>query len=182
MANSKSKPNHSRSLSPILICIIWLVLFVWLVMTDQWTKSLAVRYLMNKDSIVLIRGVLELQYLENRGSAFSMLQGQQWFFYILTAVFLVFAAWFFVRVPKNRRFLPLTICAVVLAGGAVGNFIDRLRHQYVVDFIYFSLIDFPIFNFADICITLSVIFLLILILFYYKDEDFAFIHPRKKAA
>lgn len=68
-----------------------------------------------------------------------------------------------------------------LTSGALGNLIDRIRLKYVIDFIYFSLIDFPVFNVADIYVTVSMIVLLLLVLFYYKDEDdFAFLSPKKK--
>ena len=60
---------------------------------------------------------------------------------------------------------------IFLSAGAIGNYIDRVSNNYVVDFIYFSLIDFPVFNVADIYVTVAIFFLLILILFYYKDED-----------
>ena len=75
--------------------------------------------------------------------------------------------------------MPLIVVVDVLVAGAIGNFIDRLVNKYVIDFIYFSLIDFPIFNVADIYVTLSVIALFILIFFYYKEEDFKFITKKK---
>ena len=142
---------------------------------DQWTKYLAVCFLKGKEAIILIPGVLQLQYLENRGAAFGILQNKQWIFWILTAVFLIIALWFYRKVPKNRHYLPLILSVDILVAGAIGNFIDRISQQYVVDFIYFSLIDFPIFNVADIYVTLSVIALILLIFFHYKEEDFGFI-------
>jgi signal peptidase II len=152
-----------------------LILIAALVAADQLTKFLAVYFLKGQEPLSLIPGVLELRYLENSGAAFGMLQDQQWFFGILTVVFLGLAVWLFRKVPKTGRYLPLMITAAVLVSGAVGNFIDRLAHRYVVDFIYFSLIDFPIFNVADIYVTLSVIALLVLIFFHYKEEDFHFL-------
>ena len=146
---------------------------------DQWTKFLAVSFLKGQNPVTLSPGVLELQYLENRGAAFGILQNKQWVFWLLTAAFLVIALIFFLKAPKTKRYLPLIASVVVLVAGAIGNFIDRIAHQYVVDFIYFSLIDFPIFNVADIYVTLSVIALLILILFYYKEEDFRFFKKAK---
>ena len=71
----------------------------------------------------------------------------------------------------NRHFLPLRVCAVMLAGGAIGNVIDRLYLGYVVDFFYFKLIDFPVFNVADIFVTVSMFLLIFLILFFYKEDD-----------
>ena len=145
------------------------------VLADQFTKYLAIMHLKDHEPLVLLPGILELRYLENRGAAFSMLQNQYWFFYILTVVFLTGAVFVLRKMPGNRRMLPLRITVLILMAGAIGNFIDRLLRKYVVDFIYFSLIDFPIFNAADICVTLSVVSLLILILFYYKDKDLAFL-------
>ena len=74
--------------------------------------------------------------------------------------------------PASKKFLPLRICAILIVSGAIGNLIDRIRLQYVIDFFYFKLIDFPVFNVADIFVTVSTILLLVLVLFYYKEEDF----------
>ena len=60
---------------------------------------------------------------------------------------------------------------MLIGAGAVGNFIDRMSNGYVVDFFYFKLINFPVFNVADIYVTLSAVFLVILLLFKYKEED-----------
>ena len=85
-----------------------------------------------------------------------------------------------VKLPDRKKFHILYILGGFLAGGAVGNMIDRIRLGYVVDFIYFCLIDFPIFNVADMCIVVSVILFAILFLFYYKEEDFAFLSLKKR--
>ena len=145
------------------------------VLADQLTKHLAVLYLRGQEPLVLIPGVLELFYLENNGAAFSLLRGKQWFFYILTVVFLAVVAAVLRKMPDTRRMRPMRISLLFLTAGAIGNFIDRVLHKYVVDFIYFSLIDFPVFNVADICVTLSVTALVVLVLFYYKDSDLAFL-------
>ena len=160
----------------ILIPLLALAALLFL---DQFTKHLAVTALKGKAPIVLIPGVLEFQYLENRGAAFGSLEGMQLVFWILTILFLAAAILFYIRIPKTKKYLPLMICCVVLVAGAAGNFIDRAVNQYVVDFIYFSVIDFPIFNVADIYITLSFIGILLLVFFYYKDGDFQFLSRRK---
>ena len=74
----------------------------------------------------------------------------------------------------------LHIIASVLTAGALGNFIDRLRLGYVVDFFYFSLINFPVFNVADIFVVISFIGIAVSILFIYKDDEFEFLSIRKK--
>lgn len=142
-----------------------------LVLVDQYTKWLAVSYLKGRASIELITNGLELSYLENSGAAFGMLQNQRAFFLILTGILTVGIASLFLRTPKTRRYLPLRVCMVVLTAGAIGNFIDRLLYGYVVDFIYISLIDFPVFNVADIYVTLTFFVLFFLLLFYYKEEE-----------
>ncbi|MCX4268206.1 MAG: signal peptidase II [Lachnospiraceae bacterium] len=152
--------------------------FVWagiavflLVCLDQWTKYLAVRYLKEAEPIVIIRQVFELFYLENRGAAFGIFQNQRWIFLVLTAVTMVLLLWFYKRLPVDRRYLPLRICVVSIFAGAVGNMIDRIKNGYVVDFFYFKWIDFPVFNVADIYVTVSVIAALLLSFFYYTEEE-----------
>jgi signal peptidase II len=66
-----------------------------------------------------------------------------------------------------------------VGAGAVGNMIDRIFRKYVVDFVYFSLINFPVFNVADIYVTVAAVMLVILILFFYQEEDFDRIFPKK---
>lgn len=142
------------------------------VLLDQWSKYLAVTYLKDKNPIDLIPGIFQLTYLENRGAAFGILQGKQWFFYISTFLVMGAVIWIYMKIPASKKFLPLRICAILIVSGAIGNLIDRIRLQYVIDFFYFKLIDFPVFNVADIFVTVSTILLLVLVLFYYKEEDF----------
>lgn len=151
-----------------------------LTLFDQWTKHLAVVHLANNNPLVLIPGVFELRYLENRGAAFGIMQNKIWIFAILTIIYLCAVVWIFFKIPRVKRYRMLHIIAVILTAGALGNFIDRIRLGYVVDFFYFSLIDFPIFNVADIFVVISFILLAICILFVYKDDDFAFLNVKKQ--
>ncbi len=151
-----------------------------LTLMDQGTKALAVRYLAGTAGVDLIPKVLRLQYLENRGMAFGLFQNKQIFFYIMTVVIVPVIIWIYCRLPMRRRYLPLHILSVVILAGALGNFIDRVRLKYVVDFIYFELIDFPVFNVADIFVTVGVAALFLLIFFVYKEEDFAFLERKRK--
>jgi signal peptidase II len=142
-------------------------------MADRFTKLLAISYLKGNEPFVIIDGVFELRYLENQGAAFGLLQNKQFLFFIITVVACVFIVWLYVfRIPAVKRYLPLMACAVLIFAGAIGNFIDRVSNAYVVDFLYFRLINFPVFNVADIFVTVGTALLLILGLFYYKEEDF----------
>lgn len=141
------------------------------VIIDQLTKWLAVTKLKEQDSLELIKGVFQLHYLENRGAAFGIMQNKQFLFAAGAVVILLVIGFLYGRMPHSARFYPLRICAVLVCSGAVGNLIDRVRLNYVVDFLYFELIDFPIFNVADCYVVVSCILFAVLILFYYKDDD-----------
>ena len=158
----------------------WLIGTMLLILADQVTKKLAVVYLKQKSSISLISGVLELQYLENQGMAFGLLKGRQLLFILFCIIFCAALIYLFIKIPKTSYYRPLIIISGFLVAGATGNFIDRIVRGYVVDFIYFSLIDFPVFNVADIYVVCSCIALILSILFHYKDEDFYFIAPKSK--
>lgn len=142
-----------------------------LVGLDQWTKFLAVKHLRGQSPFVLIDGVFELTYLENRGAAFGMLQGQQLFFFLIAAVVVIAAVYCVFRMPGGRKYLPLYFCAIAVTAGAVGNMIDRIAQGYVVDFFYFRLIRFPVFNVADCYVTVGAAMLILLIMFYYREDD-----------
>lgn len=141
------------------------------VIADQITKYQAVAHLKGKESFVLIKGVLEFSYLENAGAAFGSFQGMQIPLILVTLVIIGVLLWKLYRLPQNRRYVPIRLVGIFLISGAVGNLIDRVKNHYVVDFIYFVPIDFPKFNVADCYVTLSVIALILLLLFYYKEDE-----------
>lgn len=165
--------------------IIWypdILLVLAGILLDQFTKLLAVVYLKGNAPISLIPGVLELRYLENRGAAFGMMQGAKIFFLIITPIILAAVIYALVKMPSDGKYRVLHILLDCVAVGAVGNMIDRIRLDYVVDFIYISLIDFPIFNVADMFVSISCVVGAVLILFSnkYKDEDFRFLSWKSK--
>lgn len=163
MEDKKNKVIKSYLLA-IVGCIL-LTLF------DQFTKWLAVVNLKNQDPCVLIKGVFKLEYLENRGAAFGIMQNQQIFFAITAILIIGIIFFLYGRMPHTKRFYILKICAVMVCAGAIGNLIDRLRLNYVIDFFYFELIDFPVFNVADCYVVVACIGFALSVLFYYKDEE-----------
>ena len=178
------------------------IIVALLILIDQITKMFAFNGLKNTPGITIINGVFELKYLENQSAAFSLdpisliykifhityfdthpqvfLNCKMAFFIILTVAVLVIIALLYQRSPWNRRFLPLNVILIGFFAGAIGNLIDRIVHNYVIDFFYFSLINFPIFNVADIYVTLSAIALIIVVFFYYKEEDYSVIFSSSK--
>ena len=159
------------------IGILYSVIFILLVELDLFTKRIAVLSFSNKP-MVLIDKVLEFTYLENKGAAFSLLNNAQWFFILITAIFIVAAIWFFIKIPVDKSYRILRILLLFIAAGAAGNFIDRLTLGYVRDFIYVSIINFPVFNVADIYITVAVFILFVYIIF--TKEDFSFLKSERK--
>lgn len=162
-------------------CLIGLIITAVLVMVDQYTKFLAVAHLKNGNPIVIIKNVLEFSYLENRGAAFGIFQGKKVFLLGFTFIVILVIIYFYTRIPSQKRFMFLHLAVTFLIAGALGNFIDRVRLNYVVDFIYFKLIDFPVFNVADIYVTCSAVTIALLLIFYYKEEDMEEIFPERKS-
>jgi signal peptidase II len=141
---------------------------------DQYTKWLACKHLLDKPnkSIVLIKDVFQFQFYPNHGGGLGILEGKILFLLLVGVVAVLSLTILYVRMPKMKRYIPLRICLLSMIAGAIGNMIDRIRLQYVIDFLYFELIDFPIFNVADIFASVATCTLIVLFFFYYKDEDF----------
>lgn len=168
-----SKRKRAFLLADVIVLIV-------LVALDQVTKYWAILKLKNQPAIPIISGVFELKYLENRGAAFGVLQNQKVFFLIMSVIILCGVVFVLYKVPDEKKYNLLHIIAVMIAGGGIGNMIDRLRFDYVVDFLSFVLINFPIFNVADMYVTISMAILVVLVLFVYKEEDFSFLTLKRK--
>ena len=168
-----------RKKKNILLIIDVLLLAVFIIL-DQYAKYYAVLKLKNQPPYVLVDGVFELRYLENRGAAFGLLQGQKFFFIFIALLVLCVILYVIIKAPYQKQYIKLHMALVLIASGAAGNVIDRIRYDYVVDFLYFSLINFPIFNVADIYVTLASIYLVILLLFVYKEADLEFLTFRAR--
>ncbi len=158
-----------------IFLIVDVILVILLVALDQFTKYLACEYLQDKPAFKIIDGILELNFLKNSGAAFGMLQNQKVFFILVAVLILLIIAYVLFRMPDDKKYNVMHFLPVLIASGAAGNMIDRVRQDYVVDFIYFVIINFPIFNVADIYVTVSTFLFVILFLFYYNENDFSFL-------
>ena len=134
--------------------MFWICFFV-VVVLDQAIKYAVIANMQLGQSLPLIDGLVYATYVLNKGAAFSILQGQRWFFVVLTLVVLAIVLWFVRSVPKSDKLLRIALA--LFCGGALGNFIDRARFGAVTDFIDFRF--FPVFNIADSCIVVGVILL-----------------------
>ena len=145
--------------------VLFILLSVGLVGIDQFSKYLAATHLIDGNSIELIPGVFELHYLENRGVAFGMLQDMRWVFIPVSLLMMSLLIVLLLRSPMRRQSFFRFCCYLCLAG-AIGNLIDRVFLGYVVDFLYFRLIDFPVFNIADCYVVISTILFCVYFLFF----------------
>lgn len=171
----KDNEKDHQKVSRRRMLLIDAVVAVLLLGFDQLTKYLAVENLKGNSACVLIDGVLELQYLENRGSAFGMLQNQKFFILFVGIVFLAVILFFLLKLPETKRFVSVHVLLSVIVAGGVGNMIDRIRFDYVVDFISFVLINYPIFNVADIYIVVATLSLFVMFMFVFQERDLEFL-------
>lgn len=124
------------------------------VVIDQLTKYLVVKNMELGQSIPLIPDVFHLTSHRNMGAAFGILQNQRLLFIVITIAVIIGIIVSLIRVGNRQPTLSLALSLVL--GGAIGNFIDRVSTGKVVDFLDFTLINFPIFNVADAAITIGV--------------------------
>lgn len=146
--------------------IIAAIIIIISVVSDQITKFWAADVLKNGDSIKIIGNFLRFTYAENKGAAFSILQNQRTFFLIITIVMLIFLGYIYFKTKNITKLSKVSI--VMITGGAIGNFIDRYRFGYVIDFIdvrFGDFYNFPVFNIADSFVVCGTILMIILILF-----------------
>lgn len=140
-------------------------LSILIVAIDQLTKYFAVNELRGQDTIHIVGEFLNLTYVENRGAAFGVFQDQRIFFILVTGAVMILIALLFIF--KGHTMTPASKYSLyMIVGGAIGNFIDRLRLGYVVDFIdvkFGSLYDFPVFNVADMALVVGTVILMVLI-------------------
>lgn len=153
--------------------ILMAVMAVLILIADQLTKWLTVVNIPLYHDVSVLPGIVGLTYVQNDGAAFSMLEGQQWVFALVFALFAAFIIWEF-----SKKRLPFStferFCIVAVFSGGLGNMIDRLRLGYVIDMIETKFMNFPIFNVADIFITCGCIALMVHLIFFnkafWKDE------------
>lgn len=131
--------------------IFYCLIIILIIVVDQIVKYLSVVFLKPVSTIPVWDGVFHLTYCENTGAAFSIFEGARWFFIIITSLFVILIL-FLVFSGRVQSVVGSYLLSVVAAGG-IGNLIDRIYQGYVVDMFDFRLINFAIFNVADIAVT-----------------------------
>ena len=144
--------------------IIWILVSVILALADQLTKYWVISSIPYNNTKEVLPGLFNFVYVKNTGAAFSILSGRTSVLGIVSMVVCVFVIWYLVK-KKPKSALLLTSLGMIL-GGALGNLADRILRGYVVDFIELDFISFPVFNVADIAITVGAALLMIYVIFF----------------
>lgn len=150
--------------------LIYFFIVTVLVFIDQFSKSLIVSTIDLNQSITVIKGFFNITYVRNFGAGFSIMQNATTTFYIITPICLILFIYLLIK-TKKKDYLSKT-ALLLMIGGTIGNFLDRIINVYVVDFLDFIIFgwDFPVFNFADICLTIGVSIYIISLLKESKNE------------
>lgn len=181
-----------KKLSRVFVPLLFLCGIVGL---DQWTKYLTMKHLAGGGEVKFIGNAVVFSYMQNRGMAWGLFQNAQFVLCLLTILAIAVIVFLYVRTPFKPEYRPIRIAEVMLVGGALGNLIDRIFrfdpaeggtyfHGYVVDMIYVKAINFPVFNVADIFVSLAFLSFLFLLIFVYNEDEFnkcfGNFPPRKK--
>ncbi|MFC0474805.1 signal peptidase II [Robertmurraya beringensis] len=141
--------------------VFYYIIALIVIILDQWTKWLVVKRMELGESITVIENWFYITSHRNRGAAWGILQGQMWFFYLITVIVIIGIVYYIQKAAKGKMLLGVALG--LMLGGAIGNFYDRVVHKEVVDFIhtYIFNYNFPIFNIADSALVIGVGLLMI---------------------
>lgn len=163
------KQSHTFKIKIFIVPIIIIGLLTAL---DQLTKFIITGKFSLYETKPVINNVFAITYIQNTGMTWGLLQGKRIIFIVFTFIALLFAFRLYYNVYDKKKYIPIRICLVLAVSGALGNMLDRIRLGYVVDFLSFELINFPVFNVADIMVVVSFFLLFILLFFKYSNEEF----------
>lgn len=155
----------------ILNAMLHLILIGVIIVIDQITKAWA-RDALSIHPVILWEKVFSFQLVYNTGGPWGLLGKYTIVLTLASLLILLLVIAIYLKMPRIRKMNPLRICVSLITAGAVGNIIDRIAYKKVTDLFSFDLINFPVFNVADISIVCGCILAFVLTLFYYKDEDF----------
>lgn len=137
------------------------LLSIWIIVVDQFLKIYLSSKQLFEKTFTIIPNFFSIDLVHNTGGAFSILSGNRWLFVVIGILVVVLISFFITKIEYLTA--KSTFVFSLLIGGILGNLIDRVVHGYVIDYLSFKIVDynFPIFNFADICIVISILIMLI---------------------
>lgn len=146
--------------------ILWIIIIAASILLDQLTKWIVINSMELYESIVFIPKFFSFTYIHNYGAAWGMFSNHRWIFILVTSVALIIMPIILYRYRKVHFLFNLSLSLFI--GGAIGNMIDRIFIGYVIDFLEFTFIDFPVFNVADICVVFGAGIMMVYALFFDK--------------
>lgn len=150
-------------------------IFIFILALDLLTKNFIIKLIPNEgDAIKVIPGFINFVYVKNTGAAWGVLSGRPIFLILISIIILgLYLAFYIIRNKKHKceTSLVFSISVGLIAGGCIGNLVDRIVFGYVRDFINFEFISFPVFNFADVSLTFGIILMIIYFFFIYSKEE-----------
>lgn len=146
--------------------ILWIIIIAACVILDQLTKWIVINSMELYESIILIPKVFSFTYIRNYGAAWGMFSNHRWIFILVTSIALIIMPIILYRYRKVHFLFNLSLSLFI--GGAIGNLIDRVLVGYVVDFLEFTFINYPVFNVADIFVVFGAAIMIVYALFFDK--------------
>lgn len=148
--------------------MIYYILISLFFISDQITKFFTVKLLNEYESVSIINNFLDFTHVHNTGGPWSIFDNVPFVFIIMTIIIFALGFWYFKKNPPENLLGKISLC--LIAGGALGNFADRIIRGYVVDMIDVNLFDYPVFNVADCFVVIGAILMCIYILFFTKED------------
>lgn len=161
--------------------MLWvdLIILIVLLLADQATKLIVKYYYMDKN-VTFIPKIISIRFQKNTGGPWGILKEQSFLFVFVALVILFSIIYIIIKMPDKKKYTALHIVFSGISAGICGNVTDRLLHGYVIDFISFDSITFPIFNLADVFVTIFSLILIFLFVFKYKENDLLFMDIKQK--
>lgn len=148
--------------------VFLLLISLLLALIDQLFKYLVVNNIKPIGGITVIDGFLSFTYVENKGAALGILRDHRWIFMVITVLILLMLIYIVIKWKVRDKLFLFSV--VLIIGGGIGNLIDRIFLGYVIDYIYFWFFP-PVCNFADYCVSVGTVLLIIYVFFYKKDKN-----------
>lgn len=146
--------------------IIWIAVIAVSVGLDQLTKALIAGSYQLGETHTIIPHIINFKFIRNEGAAWGMFSDSRWVFIVISAVLIIVLPFILYKFRKLHFLFGFSLSLII--GGAIGNMIDRVFAGSVVDFIEFSFFNFPVFNVADICVTVGAVMMFIYLVFFDK--------------
>lgn len=144
--------------------VIWIILSLVVAGADQLVKYIVLENISLTDTVEVIPKILQFVYVKNTGAAFSLLSGKTYILSIVSLAVCIFLILYLIKKRPSSRLLLVSLGLIL--GGAVGNMIDRMFRNFVVDYIEVLFVQFPVFNLADVAITVGAALLMIYVIFF----------------